>query len=208
MKVKVCGLTTADQLKAVDSLGVDFLGLIFHAPSPRYVAKVLPSEVVRKLSLKATLTGVFVNKKPDEIIGKIDEYGLNAVQLCGNESPDDCKRLRETVLVLKVIHQGKDQPDMDYISGYEGSCDYFLFDTKAEVFGGSGKKFDWMKLTDANVRTPFLLSGGISENDVDAIRSFRHPEFAGVDINSRFEVAPGIKDIQKIKSFIAQINKI
>lgn len=208
MKIKVCGLTLIEQLLQLFELNIDYAGLIFYEKSPRYVRVKLDPKTLTAIGNKGKLTGVFVNENVGAIKRRIEEFHLSAVQLCGSESPADCKELRKYVEVLKVIPVAEKQGDIQFLEKYFDHCDYFLFDTKSGKHGGTGKKFDWDILAEKTINKPFFLSGGISEEDAEIVNRFKHSDFAGVDINSRFEKSPGIKDIQKIKSFISQLKTL
>lgn len=202
MKIKVCGLTSIDQIQQLSALNVDYCGLIFYEKSPRFVSDKINSNELRKLSLPAKLVGVFVNENVDHIKSKIEEYGLAAVQLCGNESSEECNEIKTFAEVIKVFHVGD---RMLQLEDYESCCDYFLFDTASDNYGGTGKKYDWKLLSKMEITKPFFISGGISSGDVLHLKQFFHPQLFGIDINSRFEISPGIKDIEKIKKFIHQL---
>lgn len=206
MKVKVCGMTDVDQIEGLVSLGVDFAGLIFYEKSPRYVAEKIDTITLQSLSQRIKLTGVFVNENAEKIKEMIDSYHLSAVQLCGSEPVDLCDEIRRYAEVIKVIHVGNDNDFSLLAKRYYNHCDYFLFDTQSDKYGGSGKKFSWESLSEYSFSKPFFLSGGISADDADAIKTFSHPDFFGIDLNSRFEVSAGNKDLNKIKTFINQLN--
>lgn len=198
-------MTDVGQMRELISLGVRYAGMIFYDRSPRYVNNRIHSPELRFLSRKIKLTGVFVNPDVDEVKEAVKKYYLSAIQLCGSESWGVCEELRRYGEVIKVIHVNEDTDFSAHISNYQHCCDYFLFDTKSEKYGGSGKKFHWNQLSGYSFPKPFFLSGGISEMDVDALNNFQHPDRMGIDINSRFEISPGLKDINKIKSFVKQL---
>ena len=133
--------------------------------------------------------------------------GLDYLQLHGHESPDTCRTLRERGYAIIKAFPIADEEDLKMTADYEGRADYFLFDTKCSGYGGSGRRFDWSVLSGYKGRTPFLLGGGIAPDSVEAVRNFRHPKLAGIDLNSGFETAPGIKDAEKLKTFIDKIKK-
>lgn len=204
MKIKVCGLTDTAQISQLADSGVDYAGLIFYPKSPRYCVGRIRHQDLAGLSGRIELTGVFVDEEIDDIIEKIGEYHLKAVQLCGRETPEQCSELRRNVKVIKVVHVA-DALDHALMHDLEAYCDFLLFDTPSAGYGGSGKKFDWNSIHTTAPGRHFFLSGGIGEDDVAAIRAFRHPAFYGIDVNSRFEIQPGVKNISKIKSFITQL---
>lgn len=205
MKIKVCGLTDSVQIQQLDTLGVDYAGLIFYKASPRFVeGKLMAEELMGGAGIR---TGVFVNEKEEEIKKRIVQYGLKAVQLCGDEEPTLCATLMHYVEVIKVVHV-ETSGDLKQMRKYEGYCNYFLLDTVSSGYGGSGQKFNWQMLSSNTITKPFFLSGGIDEMDFEGIASIRHPLLYGVDINSRFELSPGIKDIDKIARFIKKIKSL
>lgn len=194
----------AENIREVEQLGVSWLGFIFHPGSPRFVNEVpfyLPEPTKR--------VGVFVNERSEVIMERVREYGLSLIQLHGNESPSLCQSLREAGLkVIKAFSIESHKPfPSDAVHRYEGKCDYFLFDTKTAMHGGSGRKFDWQVLDAYHGETPFLLSGGISPEDTKAIGSFSHPKWVGIDLNSRFETSPGIKEISLLRGFIERVRQ-
>ena len=151
--------------------------------------------------------GVFVNATPEYMIETANLYKLDYLQLHGNESPDTCYALQKRGYAIIKAFSIASADDLTSTTEYEGRTDYFLFDTKCNSYGGSGKQFDWSVLASYKGNTPFLLSGGIAPDSVDAVRNFRHPQLAGIDLNSGFETEPGMKDAEKIKTFIDKIKK-
>ncbi|MGV8963944.1 MAG: phosphoribosylanthranilate isomerase [Candidatus Saccharimonadaceae bacterium] len=201
--IKVCGMLDGDNIRAVDALGVNWIGFIFYPHSKRYVGN--QGNQLIKLPLTAERVGVFVNEDIDTIMESVMSCFLDIVQLHGKESPVICKELRQKgVQVMKAFGIGRQLP-ADEIARYKGCCDYFLFDTQTSAYGGSGKQFDWDILQYYNGNTPFILSGGIGPDDVHAIREFDHPWCAGIDINSKFELSPSIKNIESIEQFIKSL---
>lgn len=201
MKIKVCGLREAGNIEAVAALKPDFMGFIWYSQSPRYVYR-LPEKVLNALPENIIKTAVFVNENMDVIKAMIKQFDFNAVQLHGDESPAFCEELREQVQVLKAF--GMDEHfDFDKLRDYAGKVDYFLFDTKTEKYGGSGKIFNWELLNEYKLDVPFILSGGISLEHLEEIKKIKHPALYGVDLNSRFEMAPGLKSIEKLKKAFA-----
>lgn len=195
--VKVCGMRSAENIRAVENLGADFIGMIFYPKSPRYV-----SHVPEYLPHKSHLVGVFVNADIDEIDAKRTIYHFDYIQLHGCESIETCRILKSKGYRIIKAFSVKDNSDLDRTKDFNGLCDYFLFDTKTENYGGSGQTFDWELLKNYNGPTPFLLSGGIGMEQLDALKTFRHPQCAGYDLNSRFEKKPGEKDIKLLKNFL------
>ncbi len=193
MKIKVCGLKYADNINDVAALNPDYMGFICYIKSPRFISD-LPFDALATLPPSITKTAVFVNEEKDTIDELIDEYGFDAVQLHGNESADFCKRLLGSVLVIKAFGLDADF-DFSKLDAYVDSVDYFLFDTKTPQHGGSGKTFEWDILQHYKLNIPFFLSGGLSLENLPDIAKIKHPQFYGVDLNSRFETEPGLKNI-------------
>lgn len=199
---KVCGMTDGDNIRRVEALGVDFIGFVFHTPSPRCV-RALPSYLPRR----ARRTGVFVDMPPEEVAMWADRFGLQAVQLHGRESPAYCRDLagRLGLPVIKAFHLSRPE-DLYATRQYEGLCACYLFEPHGEAPGGNGKRLDTGLLRLYRGQTPFLLSGGIGPDSLGALATFRHPWWAGIDLNSRFEQAPGIKDVAKLKDFLERFH--
>jgi len=200
LKIKVCGLRRLKDILTLNDLMPDFFGYIFYPPSPRYVGDNPAPAIFAEAAPEIIKTGVFVNVSREHILDKAKRYKLDAVQLHGEESPAYCRLLKdEGLLVVKALRGGAGNiyPAMDY----PGTVDYLLWDTPAEERGGSGKKFDWSRL-DTEADLPFLLSGGIGPEDAGLIRDLKFRSMIGVDINSRFETSPGVKNTEAIKDFI------
>jgi phosphoribosylanthranilate isomerase len=210
MKIKVCGLTQSDQLKQVDELNVDYGGLIFYQRSQRFVLNKLHSEEVRNLNLALKKVGVFVSASEEDIMTQIELYELDMVQLHGDETPAFCKRISNAVSVIKAFRITKNnEQNIDWmIKPYEECCDYYLFDTnRVGAYGGTGEKFDWQILKNNKINKPFFLSGGIGLDDVEKVKSIHHPFLYAVDVNSRFENEPGVKNIGQVEMFIQHLKK-
>ena len=200
--IKVCGMTDGENIRQTEQLGVDFIGFIFYPRSPRFLF-----ERPTYLPVRSQRIGVFVNESKDNILMYADRFGLNYIQLHGNESPEYCHNLQATGMKLIKVFSIATPRDLSSVSAYEGLCQYYLFDTKTPQYGGSGNQFDWTLLNRYTGNTPFLLSGGINQYSAAAIRNFHHPRMAGVDINSRFESSPGLKDIGRIQTFISELRR-
>ena len=211
MRVKVCGMTQLEQVRKLDEMGLDFGGFIFYQKSPRYAGKYIKGEQLKKIKLRMGKVGVFVNATYDEVMKHVDDYGLDMVQLHGDETTKLCDQLSNYITVIKVFRLGDNDP-IDWITRpYQESCDMFLFDTLGVGYGGTGKKFNWDVLKNARVDKLFFLSGGIESDDVEKLKLFSKEAVANklfcIDINSRFEVASGVKDLEKIKSFVDSLNR-
>lgn len=210
MRVKVCGMTQLDQVRKLDEMGVDFAGFIFYPKSPRYAVRHIAGADLRKARLRIGKVGVFVNTPYEEMMRTVDEYGLDMVQLHGDESPHQCEQIANYITVIKVFRLGEDDPISWIIRPFEESCDMFLFDTLGVGYGGTGKKFNWDLLKPAGIDKLFFLSGGIEPDDVERLRAFcQDPvgkKLFAVDINSRFEISSGVKDLDKVELFLKSIN--
>ncbi|MFZ1262621.1 MAG: phosphoribosylanthranilate isomerase [Chitinophagaceae bacterium] len=203
MNIKVCGITEMKQLQQLDGLDIDFAGLIFYKESPRYIGDKISKKELKSADFDLKKVGVFVNPEMIDVLDAIDEYGLDAVQLHGDESPEMCEDLSSEVEVIKAFRV-TDGTDIDkMVAPYDAVCDYYLFDTGGlkESLGGTGQQFDWSILTKAKIEKPFFLSGGIGVADAAKVKVFTHPDFFGVDINSRFEKSPGVKDMGAVLQF-------
>ncbi|MGN6542491.1 MAG: phosphoribosylanthranilate isomerase [Ginsengibacter sp.] len=207
MKIKVCGNRDLNQLKELENLEIDYAGLIFYPQSPRYVLKEISGNDVRDLNLSIPKVGVFVNAAEEEIMQQIEDFGLNLVQLHGDETASFCSRISNQIKVIKAFRITDFEANVDWlVKEYDEVCDYYLFDkANAGLYGGTGEKFNWNLLENSVIGKPFFLSGGISSEDAEALKSFHHPFFYGVDVNSRFEKEPGIKDVKLIKEFVNQV---
>ncbi len=203
MNTKVCGITQLKQLQQLDGLDIDFAGLIFHKDSPRYVVGKLPASEVKNSDFDLKKVGVFVNADYDEIMQAVEDYGLDVVQLHGDESPELCEDLSDEVEVIKAFKVGNSKASIDeMVAPYDEVCDYYLFDTaSSEAEGGTGKQFDWKLLSKAKIEKPFFLSGGIGVDDVAKVKGFKHPDYYAVDINSKVEKEPGVKDMALVLQF-------
>ncbi len=202
MKVKVCGMVDPDNLNLASSLDIDFVGYNFYPASKRYVdttskiSQVLLEERIKKV-------GVFVNASSATIEATQVKFDLDYIQLHGDESVAFTESVAKNTAVIKVFRISENF-DFQVTTGYQ-SAQYFLFDTYTKDYGGSGKRFDWRLLDEYTGDTPFFLAGGISPDDLPALRKISHPKFIGIDINSGFELSPGIKNIATINKFISEL---
>ena len=221
MKIKVCGMRDGENIREVAALGVDYIGMIFWNGSPRNVtmvpthAGIIPdraslSSLTSHLSLQRV--GVFVDEMPQNIITRVVNFQLDVVQMHGKESPTVIRNLRATldpdirpgIQFWKAINVGC-ADDLKACEQYFDCIDAFVFDTRATVPGGSGQQFDWQLLDAYYGPVPFLLSGGIGPDDADRVKAFHHPQCIGIDLNSRFEKAPAVKDVDQLRSFLTQL---
>lgn len=199
MKLKVCGMREPGNLtELAEKVNPDYVGFIFHPNSPRYFLNGT-EEIPGKIAPEKCV-GVFVDSPLAEVTGLAEMFQIKNIQLHGNESPEYCKKLmNEGFTVIKAFGI-MEAADLKQTENYTGSCHHFLFDTKTEKYGGSGKKFDWKILDEFESKLPFFLSGGIDVTDVDYIKNLKNLPYA-IDINSRFEISPGLKDVEKISLF-------
>ena len=188
-------------INELTALNPDYIGFIFYEKSPRCYNDEL--QIVNCKSVKKV--GVFVNETIENILQKVEKYGLDVIQLHGAETPEFCKTLKQKLqnVQLTKAFNIENVLDIEKTQLYDSDCcDYFLFDTKTHLHGGSGQKFEWWMLDWYDGDIPFFLSGGISENDAEKIKNIHHDLLFGIDINSKFEIEPGLKDIEKIEKFI------
>lgn len=205
IRVKVCGMTNPVNIKLVSEANPDFMGFIFYPGSPRYVGEDPEIGLFQDVSHNTKKTGVFFNDTNQRILDLSVRKGLDMIQLHGDESPESCLQLRSSGLkIIKAFNVGEDF-NFETPGKYMPVCDYFLFDTKSETPGGSGKKFNWNRLEGYSLDKPFFLSGGIGPDDADYVKTFVNRGLFAVDINSRFETSPGIKDYVIVKKFIEKI---
>ena len=191
----------AENIREAEALGIDLMGFIFWPKSSRYV-----SERPAYLPTKCKRVGVFVDERMEEVERIAGEYAFDVIQLHGHESPDYIRQLHLQCSIIKAFNIAT-ADDFTACIPYEGLVDYFLFDTKGKSVGGNGQKFDWRVLKAYHGQTPFLLSGGIGPDDALRIKAIRHPRYAGIDLNSRFELSPALKDIDGIKRFIEKVRR-
>lgn len=221
MKIKVCGMTQMEQLHALQDMNIDFAGFIFYPRSPRYVLKHgLTGAAVKKEKFRLKKVGVFVDATPGEIMQQVDEFGLDMVQLHGHETPYECSRIADYIHVVKAFRFMENDHVPWMIKDFYEDSDMFLFDTGVRSskeereqglhYGGTGRKFNWRKLRGLDIGKPFFLSGGIEPGDAALVKDFMKDPVAKdlfvVDINSRFEIAPGIKDMEKVRQFRDELN--
>ncbi len=208
MRVKVCGIAQPEQLTGLAAAGASFAGFIFYPGSPRYFLKHNTPGVLRK-ERNINKVGVFVNANPDELLRLVDDCGLHMVQLHGDETPRYCEKIANYISVIKAFRL-TETSNIEWLTrDYGEACDMFMFDTEGAGYGGTGKKFNWDMLRNTRMNKPFFLSGGIEPGDAAALKTFAAEPVAkslfAVDINSRFEVVPGVKDIEKVKTFIKEL---
>ena len=201
MKLKVCGMKYQDNIQEVATLQPDYLGFIFYEQSARH----FDAHRIPEISNTIKKTGVFVDADLDFVIKKISKHNLKAVQLHGNEAPEYCKQLRGKNIEIIKVFSIKNEFDFSILKSYDDIVDYFLFDTKGKLPGGNGYVFDWTILNNYPSTTPFFLSGGIGLSQIDDINKFQKSEASkycyALDVNSKFEIEPGLKNIEDLKKF-------
>lgn len=204
LKIKVCGMRQATNIAAVADLQPNYLGFIFYSKSPRAISEV-SAELIKYVPPTLQTTGVFVNEELEVVQAYVLKYALKVVQLHGNESPAYCQVLKETgVTVIKAFGVGTDF-DFKQLAAYLNKVDYFLFDTQTPAHGGSGKIFDWKVLANYAYEVPYFLSGGIGLEQVAAIKAINDPRLYAIDVNSKFELEPGLKDVAKLEMFFKEM---
>ena len=203
LKIKVCGMKFTQNREEVEELPVDMLGYIFYGPSKRFVGEHPNSGLFNSGKPKVA---VFVDENAFEIMALAKNFGFEYIQLHGKENPKTCSMLKKQGLKIIKAFSVDDSFKFETTEAYGKFVDYFLFDTKTKLHGGSGEKFNWEILEKYTGHTPFFLSGGIGPEDVEQIKAFSHPKLTGLDLNSGFEDKPGLKNIEKLKQFIEAIN--
>ena len=206
MKIKVCGMKNPDNIREIAELPIQYMGFIFYEQSPRYAGTSFPVDLEWPELLHRV--GVFVNASEEDILFRVKQFGLTAVQLHGSESPELASSLKQRRLEVLKVFSIAENADLQKTALYEDCCDYFLFDTQTPLRGGSGKSFDWNILSEYRGNCPFFLSGGIGPEDTERLLQFKHPRWAGIDLNSRFESSPGNKDAALLSYFINQLKTI
>lgn len=203
LKLKVCGMRDPDNIQQLISLKPDFIGFIFYKKSPRYVNE-MDEDLIMRIPLSISKVGVFVNESVDNILEISNKYGLEYAQLHGDEDLSFANTLKDKGLKIIKVFRVMDTIPF-FAKNYEGIADYFLFDTASMNYGGSGRHFDWNILKNYNLNIPFLLSGGVQLEDIPKIKSMEIDKLIGVDVNSRFELEPALKDMEKLKELKASL---
>ena len=204
MQFKVCGITDITQAHALEAMGVQYIGFIFYPNSKRYVLEKLSlTELANFKPVAAKKVGVFVNMELAELLHIVNSTGLDMVQLHGDETPEFCAAVRQHVKTIKVFRVAAAVPDF---APFENVVDSFLFDTDSALYGGTGQHFNWELIKGTNIPKPYFLSGGIGPNDIQGVQVMEKTKagktLQALDLNSQFELEPGIKNLEKIKTFI------
>lgn len=202
-------MTDLDQVRQLNELGVEFCGFIFYPKSPRYIFRKVPAIELKRVRGNINKVGVFVNAYADDVLKTVDDCGLYLVQLHGDETPRECEKISSYVTTIKAFRLTESDNILWKIKDYMDVVDMFLFDTEGAGYGGTGKKFDWDMLKGLNIKKPFFLSGGIQPDDAGKLLEFSNEPVAkdlfSVDINSKFEISPGIKDMVKVSQFVTKL---
>lgn len=205
LKIKVCGMREKENLRQLAELNPDFIGFIFYNKSPRFVGEDFDPSFTAIVPDYIEKVGVFVNAEFDYILNKVSRYGLTHVQLHGDEDISYCRKLSENgIQIIKSFSIGENF-NFDSLNDYKDCCNYFLFDTKTPTHGGSGIKFNWNLLEKKNIQKPFFLSGGIGPEDIENLQALNGMPVFALDINSKFEISPALKDIHILRTFINNI---
>ncbi len=206
MKIKVCGMRNPENIEAITLLPIDFIGFIFYPKSKRDVGEDFDPKIMHSIPKNIKKVGVFVNESFETILKKSQKYQLDYIQLHGTESIEMCQKLKNQHLgIIKVFGIG-DSFDFSMLNGYKPYCNYFLFDTKTPEHGGSGQKFSWDLLRNYDNEIPLFLSGGIGKNDAEDIKKLDFLNLETLDINSKFEIAPALKNADDVRFFLKSLS--
>lgn len=206
--LKVCGLRHPQNIEAVASMEVDYLGFIFYPGSSRYVGKHLPASWLKQASFAAQKVGVFVNASAEDMLKAVEHYGLDLLQLHGQEPPARCQHLNERgVSVIKAFSVGESF-EFAQLEAYQPFCEAFLFDAKGKLPGGNGHAFDWKLLRAYPLQHPFFLSGGLGLDNLEQVSALAELPLQAVDVNSKFEEAPGLKAIDRLHTLTTTLSTL
>jgi phosphoribosylanthranilate isomerase len=206
MKIKVCGMRQQGNIEELVALRPNFIGFIFYEKSPRFAGEELSEEYIKTIPNDIKKVGVFVNANPGYILDMVKKYNLQYAQLHGNEMPDICRSLRQKGVNIIKAFSIDENFNFAMLNNYKSVCDLFLFDTKGDQPGGNGKPFDWKLLSKYDNEKPFFLSGGIGLDNIDDIIALsKKLPIYGIDVNSKFEVEPGLKDIAKLEELFGLV---
>jgi len=206
MKIKVCGMRDILNIEALIKLEPDYIGFIFYPESQRYVGEQIPVDARISIPGHIQKVGVFVDEPFEKLVERFRGNRLDMIQLHGSESPDYCQKLKN--LDVAIVKAFKISVDFDFksVKPFDLFCDFYLFDTAGNLPGGTGLKFDWEKLYQYEGNKPFFLGGGIKPDDIQDIKRLSHSRLHAIDVNSGFEIVPGVKNIPKLKLFIDRIH--
>ena len=204
-KIKVCGMKFHENINQLAALKPDYMGFIFYEKSKRFVGNSLDNFDFSEFPKSINKVGVFVNSSLDYVLLQKEKYNLDFIQLHGNESPNFCEKLEEKGVKIIKAFQISEEFDFSLCENYNNSCEYFLFDTQTAQYGGSGKKFDWKLLENYKNKKEFFLSGGIRLENADEILKIKDLNIHCIDVNSKFEIEPALKNILKLEKFFNKI---
>ena len=207
LKIKVCGMRDPENISGVVAGLPDYLGFIFYPKSKRFVGFEASPEILSVVPDSVKKVGVFIDEARETVFRIVKIWGLDVVQLHGNETPEYCRQIQNSGITVFKAYSVDESFDFTILETYSEVCDYFLFDTKGQLPGGTGQKFNWDLLEKYTGNVPFFLSGGIGPDDLEVLRNFEHPRWHGIDINSGFEIRPALKDVQKVNCFISEVRK-
>lgn len=207
IKLKVCGMRDSENIRDLAEAGPDYLGFIFYEGSKRYMGDKDPALLIRPAGDNLKKVGVFVNQSLPYVESSAKKFSLDFLQLHGEESPEYCRELQEKGHQIIKVFSVDDDFDFGKVDPYKPYCSFFLFDTKSDQYGGTGKSFNWDILKKYDQEVPFFLSGGIDISHAGVIKKMKGLNLHAVDINSRFETAPGVKDVEKVKEFMQGISR-
>jgi phosphoribosylanthranilate isomerase len=199
MKLKVCGMRESTNISELLKLSPDFMGFIFFAKSKRDVADSLGADLLASFPDSTQKVGVFVNAELDFVKGKVEQFGLDLVQLHGDESPEYCFDLKSKGIKVMKVFSVAESFDFNQLEAYKPYVDFFLFDTKGKERGGNGVQFDWSILKGYDQEIPFFLSGGIDLENLEQLSELKGMNLYAIDVNSKFEIEPGLKDVRRLK---------
>jgi phosphoribosylanthranilate isomerase len=208
IKVKVCGMRESENIRQLVELNPHYIGFVFYEKSPRFAGEDLDQELLLSIPRHIKKVGVFVNSNFDYILKTVRKYGLDWAQLHGNETPEFCRNLRlKGVGIIKAFAIG---PDFNFrqLYNFKQHCDFFLFDTQGVRPGGNGKTFDWQLLNQYDNEKPFFLSGGIDLPHLEQLPELSELNLHAIDVNSRFEISPGLKDISKVRTLMERMSEM
>jgi phosphoribosylanthranilate isomerase len=207
LKIKVCGMRDPENISGVAVAKPDFLGFIFYPKSSRFIGFEPSPEILAVIPDSIKKVGVFVDETPEKVLEICQNWKLDVAQLHGHESPEYCKQIHDSGIMVFKVSPIDESFDFGSLEAFCGNCDYFLFDTKGRLSGGTGQKFNWQLLEKYKLDVPFFLSGGIGSDDLQQIVAFNHPQLAGIDVNSGFEISPAFKNVEKIRKFINEVRR-
>ena len=201
-------MRTPENISGVVAALPDYMGFIFYPKSKRFVGYEAPADVLAIVPDSIKKAGVFVNEISEKVLEICLSWKLDVAQLHGNESPEYCRQIKISGITVFKAFSVDESFDFAILKAYSGVCDYFLFDTKGQLPGGTGQKFNWQLLGKYKGDIPFFLSGGIGPDDLKTVLDFQHPQLFGIDINSGFEIEPALKDVEKVSMFIEKIRRL